>query len=337
MGYNGNNRGRTHNWSGVRNKRNYNWGLNLTAKAMAAPFAILGALIDVANEAGKQTPKPSYYYATPMPKPSVTLPLHPHTMLGSLMVYYPDITQRISILSKQKEVLLTLKRKLKSARYNIFLLRRRKRIIKALEYKILRKEQWISSFDILEKGVIGKPISCNRINGKIAVHFSDQALNKNFHEGFILKNKNVCFNEEINKTQSLTFNGKDWQMVFFSKGLVLEDKNNVVFVPYKDMVVKETWIIHYADWDTHGYDISSSSWKYTRLDGGPDLRYSCNSRIHYVQRYQVELTFKKLEKLKSLFIVFQKKEDAAALCKMVSSKYDAAKTETIKQYGVKIF
>ena len=50
MGYNGNNRGRTHNWSGVGNKRYYNWGLNLTARAMVAPFAILGTLIELANE-----------------------------------------------------------------------------------------------------------------------------------------------------------------------------------------------------------------------------------------------------------------------------------------------
>ena len=50
MGYNGNHRGRTHNWSGIGNKKNYNWGLNLTAKALVAPFAILGALIDLADD-----------------------------------------------------------------------------------------------------------------------------------------------------------------------------------------------------------------------------------------------------------------------------------------------
>ena len=336
MGYNGNNRGRTHNWSGAGSKRNYKWGLNLTTKAMVAPFAILGALIDLAYAANVSTPTYAPVKAKSV-KPSVQSPSRPQIIMKSLLNYYPDISQRISLLSKKKSDLLLLKRKLQNARYNIFLLWKRKRIINALKYRILRKEQSILSFNIFEKDHIGKPIRDNLIKGKVALHFSDQSLTKIFHEGWVLKKKSVVFHDEINTIQSLAFNGTHWQVVFYSKGLVLEDKEQVMFVPYKDIVVTEKWIIHYADWDTHGYDIDSSSWKYTRLDGGPDLRYSLNSHIYYVQRYQVELRFKKLEKDTSLFFIFQKKDDAASLCKLIFSKYDPEKTEKIKQYGSRVF
>lgn len=329
MGYNGNNRGRTHNWSGVGSKKDYNWGLNLTAKALVAPFYLLGALADIANDMGTSSPT----YASINAEPSVKLPSRPHEIIESLIEYYPEISQKISILSKRKNDLLLLKRKLQSIRYNVFLLRKRKRIINVLNYKILRKEQSISSFNIFEKNHIGKQISCNQITGKVVVHFSDQAIDKIFHEGFALKQENTDFHEGTNIIQSLAFNGTDWQMVFYSKGLILEDKKQILFVPYKDIEVNEKWIIHYADSDNHGYDVVRTSWRHTRLDGRPDLRYSCNSPIYYVQLYQVELKFKRIEKETSLYIIFQKKEDSANLCKLISPKYDPKNTEKVSQYS----
>ena len=51
MGYNGNNRGRTHKWSiSSYDKRGYNKGLNMVSKMMAAPFA----LISQSNKRGRR-------------------------------------------------------------------------------------------------------------------------------------------------------------------------------------------------------------------------------------------------------------------------------------------
>ncbi len=41
MGYNGNNRGRTHKWSGAFSKSSYNKGLSMFSKAIGAPFVLL--------------------------------------------------------------------------------------------------------------------------------------------------------------------------------------------------------------------------------------------------------------------------------------------------------
>lgn len=336
MGYNGNNRGRTHNWSGVGDKRYYNWGLNLTARAMVAPFVILGALIKLASDIDASTPKYITYNNTKLINPPKQPPVQPHNLIKSLVEFYPELSQRIARLSKQKNGLSLLKNKLKSVRRNIFLFGKRKRIINALNYKISRKEQFISSFHIFEEDIIGKPIDSSQIKGKVTVLFFDQAKCNKFNEGIKLRKSFANFIKEANKIQSLSLKGVDWQIIFYNKGLLLEDNNHIMYVPYKDIAVKETWIIHYADWDTHGYDIESSSWKYTRLDGGPDLRYSCNSRIHYIQRYQVELKFKKLEKDTSLYLIFQKKEDSLFLRKKIAPRSRHV-PEIIKNYNDRRF
>lgn len=337
MGYNGNNRGRTHRWSGVGDKRYYNWGLNLTARVLVAPIVILGELIKLENNVDTSTPKYSPSYNTKSLQPPKPLPSEPYNLINSLIGYYPELSQRISILSKQKNELSLLKTKLKSVRYRFFLLGKRKRIISALEYKILRKEQFISSFHILEEKTIGKPIGGKKIIGKAFVIFSDQAKSDTLQDGIVLRKQMANFHKGLVKTQSLSLksSGIDWQVIFYSKGLVLEDSNHILYVPYKDISVKETWVIHYADWDTRDYDIESSSWMYTRLDGGPDMRYSCNNRVYYVQRYQVEVKFKKLEKDASFFLIFQKKEDATTMHKIIApkSKYDPEKIRKVKKYA----
>lgn len=335
MGYNGNNRGRTHNWSGVGNKQHYNWGLNLTARAMAAPFAILGALIELAD-IDTSTPKCTSYNNTKSINPPKQPPVQPHNLIKSLIGFYPELSQRITKLSEQKHELSSLKNKLKSVRWNFFLFWKRKRIINALNYKISRKEQFVTSFHIFEEDIIGKPIDRSQIKGKVTVLFFDQAKCNKFNEGIKLRKSFANFIKEINIIQSLSLKGDYWQMIFYNNGLLLEDNNHILYVPYKDIAVKETWIIHYADWDTHGYDIESSSWKYTRLDGGPDLRYSCNSQIHYIQRYQLELKFKKLEKDESLYLVFQKKEDSLFLRKKIAPRSRHV-PEKIKNYNSRIF
>lgn len=335
MGYNGNNRGRTHNWSGVRNKRNYNWGLNLIAETLAAPFALFGALFEIADELGKQPPShTSANYATPI-KPLVRYLSRPRAFIETLSKYYSELSQRISTLSEKNEELLLLKKRLKNVRKNIFLLGKRKRIINALNYKILRKEQFISSFKIIEKECTGRSLSGSRIKGMVAVHFEDQTNNDFFEQGIALKKKIEDFKDGIHLIKSLAFTSFDWQIVFYNKGLILEDKYNVLFVPYKDIRFKETWIIHPADLDVHGYDIESVAWKYPRLDGTRDLRYSNNSLIHYLQRYQVELKFKKFYEDTSLYIIFSNKEDALALRKIISprSKYDPNKIKTVKKFS----
>ena len=341
MGYNGNNRGRSHNWSGVGDKRYYKWGLNLTARAMVAPIAILGALIDIANNVDTSTPQKTSPINTKTLQPPKQPPAEPHNLIKSLIDNYPELSQRISILSKKENELSSLKRKLQSVRHNIFLLGKRKRIISALEYKILRKEQFVSSFHIFDEKTIGKPISSKKIFGKVFVIFSDQTKSDTLQEGIILRKQMANFHKGLVKTQSLSLKGSgiDWQVIFYSKGLVLEDNNHILYVPYKDISVKETWVIHYADWDARDYDIESSSWMYTRQDGGPDMRYSCNNRVYYVQRYQVEVKFKKLEKDASFFLIFQKKEDAAAMHKIIApkSKYDPEKIRKVKKYTYRYF
>lgn len=337
MGYNGNNRGRTHNWSGVRNKRNYNWGLNLTAKTIAAPFVLLGALFEIADDLGKLPPShTSANYATPI-KPLVRYLSRPRAFIETLSKYYSELSQRISTLSDKNEELLSLRKRLKKVRKNIFLFGKRKRIIDALNYKILRKEQFVSSFKIIEKECTGRSLSSSRIKGTVAVYFEDQTNNDFFKQGIVLKKKIEDFKDGIHIIKSLALSSVDWQIVFYNKGLLLEDKYNILFVPYKDIRFKETWIIHPADLDVHGYDIESIAWKYPRLDGTKDLRYSDNPLIHYIQRYQVELKFKKFYEDTSLYIILSKKEDALALRKIISprSNYDPEKIKTVKKLSYK--
>lgn len=340
MGYNGNNRGRTHNWSGVGNKRHYNWGLNITARAMVAPFAILGALIELADDIDTSTPKHTSSIKTKSvntsKKKSLTLiNTQPHDLIKTLLVYYPELSQRITRLSKKRNEISSLNDELQSIRRNIFILRKRKRRINALKYRITRKEQFVSSFQIFEEEIIGKPLDRNQINGKVTIHYSDQAMCDFFRYGTILGKQFANFYKGINKVQSLSLKGVDWQMIFYSNGLVFEDSIHILYVPYKDITIDETWIIHYTGCDTHGYDVKSSSWKYTRLDGGPDLRYQ-NSRIYYVQRYQVEIKFKEIEKESSVYLVFQKKEDAATLCKIISPQ-TRCEPKKIKKIGYRNF
>ena len=320
MGYNGNNRGRTHNWSGIGNKKNYNWGLNLTAKALVAPFAILGALIDLADDINTHPSENASSINAKSVNPPKHTPSQPHNFIKTLFSYYPELSQRITKLSKQESELSSLKRKLQSVRRNVFLMGKRKRIINVLKYRILRKEQFVSSYHLFEEDIIGEPIDSNQIKGKVTVLFFDQAKSTNFHEGIILKIQYANFYNRINKIQSLSLKGADWQMVFYSNGLLLEDNKQILYVPYNEIVVKETKIVHCIVNNTQGYDVKSTSWMFTRLDGGPDLRYSSNRRIYYVQRYQVELRFMKTEKESSLYLVFQKKEDSETFCKIISTR-----------------
>lgn len=312
---------------------------------MAAPFAVLGALIELGNEIDTSTPK----YASSIKTKSVNaskkksstilINTHPHNLIKTLFEYYPELSQRIARLSKKRKEISSLNDELQSIRRNILILRKRKRLINALKYRITRKEQFVSTFQIFEEEIIGKPLDRNQINGKVTVHYSDQAMCDFFRDGTILGKQFANFYKGINKIQSLSLKGVDWQMIFYSNGLVFEDSIHILYVPYEDITIDETWIIHYAGCDTHGYDVKSSSWKYTRLDGGPDLRYSRNSRIYYVQRYQVELKFKEIEKETSVYLVFQKKEDAATLCRIISPQThcEPEKIKKVKKVGYRNF
>jgi hypothetical protein len=307
---------------------------------MVAPFAILGALIELADDIDTSTPKHTSSIKTKSvntsKKKSLTLiNTQPHNLIKTLLVYYPELSQRITRLSKKRNEISSLNDELQSIRRNILILRKRKRRINALKYRITRKEQFVSSFQIFEEEIIGKPLDRNQINGKVTIHYSDQAMCDFFRYGTILGKQFANFYKGINKVQSLSLKGVDWQMIFYSNGLVFEDSIHILYVPYKDITIDETWIIHYAGCDTHGYDVKSSSWKYTRLDGGPDLRYR-NSRIYYVQRYQVELKFKEIEKESSVYLVFQKKEDAATLCKIISPQ-TRCEPKIIKKIGYRNF
>lgn len=339
MGYNGNNRGRTHNWSGVGDKRHYNWGLNITAKAMVAPFVLLGELIEIASEIDTSSPKYTSSVKTKSVNHFPKTDARPHKLIKTLIEYYPEISQRIALLSKQNIELSSLRSKLRTVRRNIFLLGKRKRIINALNYRISKKEQFISTFHIFEEKIIGEPLDSKKLNGTVTAMFSDQAKCNSFHEGARLKKAIANLYKGISKIQSLSLKGADWQMIFYSKGLVFEDSGHILYVPYKDISIKETWMTHYASWDTHGYDIVSSSWMYTRLDGGPDMRYSSNNRIHYVQRYQMELKFDKIENGSSLFLIFQKKEDVSTMYKIISpqTKRDTESIKRVRQNGYRVF
>ena len=224
MGYNGNNRCRTHNWSGAGSKRNYKWGAKISGKTMAAPFVILETLLDLVNDLGKQTSLYSSSYYDAHIDTTVQTPSRSHILIEFLSTYYTELSQRISILSEKIAELLFLRNKLKLTRFNIFLFRKRSRIINVLSYKILRKEQFISSFKIVDEAIVGEPISCNQIKGTVAVNFSDQAMNNLFDLGIVLRKRVADFQAGLHIVESLAFKDCDWQIIFYSKGLILEDK-----------------------------------------------------------------------------------------------------------------
>ena len=167
-----------------------------------------------------------------------------------------------------------------------------------LRYRITRKEQFVTSFHVFEESLIGEPLVCNQIKGYVKILFFDQAKSRNYHEGISLSKQYSVFYKGVNTIKTLSLKGADWQILFYSKGLVLEDYNQMVYVPYEDITAIETCI--------------------AQID---------KNKLYHIKRHQVELLFNKLEKKTSMYLIFQKKEDSINLCKIISPQTARIKVE----------
>ena len=179
MGYNGNNRGRTHNWSGVGDKRYNNWGLNLTAKAMVAPFAILSALSKI-----ELTPSSAI---TEQPVETFS---HRNGTPSELISALENKNDELHISYRKVEF---IKQDIKNIKWNIFLLgldiihrKSNKRKKRLLNYIVERRERLINPIELSSFGV-GSSIKPDSIIGRVAIHDTPQHKNNSFSLGCLCK------------------------------------------------------------------------------------------------------------------------------------------------------
>lgn len=285
MGYNGNNRGRTHKWSGVGDKRHYNWGLNLTAKAMVAPFAILAALADI-EKTSSSIPEEQIEAFT--------------SKNGSPSEIIKALEDHNDELHKAYRRIKFIKRDIANIKRTIFLLRldvihyyknKRKRLL--LNYVIERRKRLLSSIELSNYGV-GEAITKTTIKGRVAMHDIPQQSNGVFSLGCLCDKEEKCFHEEIQHAPTFSISTLRWQILFFEKAMFIENKNGFVIIPYDNVKTTHKRISNGDLRRTYGYETTYSTWYHSRKDGGPDRRFKENFQLFTIRRYQSIISIKGL-------------------------------------------
>ena len=162
MGYNGNNRGRTHKWSGVGDKRHYNWGLNLTSKAIVAPFAIMAALIEMENSVSNDLNQ----------QPEITFDSHNDAPISILKSYEnpkDDLHKLYRKVAFIRQDIRNIKRNIFFLKLNLFNRKESVRKQKILSYLIERRERLIDAISLIDFGV-GDPINSSAFSGRVTIH-----------------------------------------------------------------------------------------------------------------------------------------------------------------------
>lgn len=294
MGYNGNNRGRTHKWSGVGDKRNYNWGLNLTSKAIVAPFAIMAALIEMENsvseDIGQQT--------------ETTFDGHndlPISVLKSYENKKDNLHKLYRKVTFLKRDIRNIKRYIFFLKFNIFQRKKSNRKQKLLAYLIQRRERLIDTISLFDFGV-GEPINPLAIYGRITVHNSPQNGDV-FNLGCLCNKDTKIFHKYIETVDTLSLRTRKWQILFFTKAMFVESKKGFAIIPYEEIKWTKQQVINHGLTNTHGYEVYSQTWYHSRVDGGPDRRYKNNYPIYSIRRYQCCLEFLKSDTTLSYFSI----------------------------------
>ena len=309
MGYNGNNRGRTHRWSGVGDMRHYKWGLNVTAKAMVAPFAIMAALVEMERSSTNDILK----------QPETTFENNNNAPIALLKAY----ENKSDNLHKLYRKVAFIRRDIHNIRQNILFLKfdilHRKESVRKqrlLTYLIERRERLIDTISLSEFSV-GEPIKKSSISSRITIHKEPQNSNA-FNLGCLCKKDTRIFHKYIETVDTLSIRTRNWQILFFSKALFLESKKGFAIIPYEDIRWARQDVINHGLTNTHGYEIYYQTWYHARIDGGPDRRFKENHPIYSIRRYQLSLKF--LAANKFIYLLFETKEDSQTLCNILSQK-----------------
>ncbi len=309
MGYNGNNRGRTHKWSWVGDKRHYNWGLNFTSKAIVAPFAIMTALIDMENAVSSDMDK----------HPEITYDNHNNAPI-SVLKSYEDKKDNLHKLYRKvafiKRDIHNIKRYIFFLKFNIFNRKESVRKQRILTYLIQRRERLISTISLFDFGV-GGPINSSAISGRVTIHNTPQK-GDSFSFGCICKKDTRIFHKYIDTVDTLSIRTRKWQILFFTKAMFLESKKGFAIIPYEDIKWSIQEVINHGLTNTHGYEVYYQTWYHARVDGGPDRRYKSNYPIYSIRRYQIGLKFLKADK--SIYLIFEKGDTAKNFSNIISQK-----------------
>lgn len=309
MGYNGNNRGRTHKWSWVGDKRHYNWGLNFTSKAIVAPFAIMAALIDMENAVSSDMDK----------HPEITYDNHNNAPI-SVLKSYEDKKDNLHKLYRKvafiKRDIHNIKRYIFFLKFNIFNRKESVRKQRILTYLIQRRERLISTISLFDFGV-GGPINSSAISGRVTIHNTPQK-GDSFSFGCICKKDTRIVHKYIETVDTLSIRTRTWQILFFTKAMFLESKKGFAIIPYEDIKWSKQEIINHGLTNTHGYEVYYQTWYHARVDGGPDRRYKSNYPIYSILRYQISLKFLKADK--SFYLIFDKGDTAKNFSNIISQK-----------------
>lgn len=309
MGYNGNNRGRTHRWSGVGDMRHYKWGLNITTKAMVAPFAIMAALVEMENSVSKETPQ----------QPEATFESKNNAPIA-ILKSYEDKTDNLHKLYRKvafiRRDISNIRRNILSHKLDLFHRKESKRKINLLTYLIQRRERLIDAISLFDYNV-GDPIKSSSITGRVTIHSAPQNSNS-FNLGCLCKKDTKIFHKYIETVDTLSIRTRKWQILFFSKALFLESKKGFAIVPYENMRWTKQDVINHGLNNTHGYEVYYQTWYHARVDGGPDRRFKENHPIYSIRRYQLSLKF--LSANKYIYLIFDNNNDTKTIGNIISQK-----------------
>lgn len=309
MGYNGNNRGRTHKWSGVGDKRHYNWGLNFTSKAIVAPFAIMAALIDMEDAVSSDMDK----------HPEFTYDSHNNAPI-SVLKSYEDKKDNLHKLYRKvafiKRDIHNIRRYIFFLRFNIFNRKESIRKQKILTYLIQRRERLISTISLIDFGV-GEPINSSAISGRVTIHNTPQK-GDSFSLGCLCKKDTRIFHKYIETVDTLSIRTRKWQILFFTKAMFLESKKGFTVIPYENINWSKQEVINHGLTNTHGYEVYYQTWYHARVDGGPDRRYKNNYPVYSICRYQISLKFLTADKF--IYLIFENDDTATNFSNIISQK-----------------
>ena len=309
MGYNGNNRGRTHNWSGVGNKRHYNWGLNLTAKTMVAPFAILSALAKVdttSNSTILEEPMETFSSKNSSPIELIRTIENKNDELHQ--TYYKTLFIKQDIRNIKRNIILL--------GLNVFRWKRNRRTKRALNYIIERRKRLIKPIALSDYNV-GTSINSNSILGRVTIHDVSQQSYGEFSLGCLCKNNDQEFHKDIEHLPTLAISTRSWQMLFFEKAVFVEDKKGFAIIPYENINISHSFVYNSKLTRTYGYKVNQANWYHSRIDGGPDRRYKDNFQFYTILRHQATISINGCSK--SIYLLFETPKDYNAIAKIIES------------------
>ncbi len=313
MGYNGNNRGRTHKWGGVGNKRDYNWGLNLTSKAMVAPFAIIAALADIEKTSSNIPVEQVETFANNNGSP--------FEIIKALEDKNDELHKAYRRAVFIKRDIAKIKRLIFWFGLDIFHYKKNKRKRNLLNYVIERRKRLLNPIELIDYGV-GQAISATAIKGRVAMHDVPQQSNSVFSLGCLCKKEGKCFHEEIKHALTFSISTRRWQILFFEKAMFVENKNGFVIIPYDNVKLSHSIITNGDMRRTYGYEIAYSTWYHARIDGGPDRRFKENFQIYTIRRYQSIISIMGLAK--PLCLILDNSSDYKKLKEIVTQSLKTA-------------